>query len=361
MQIALTAALLLCLARSGHATPSNRDGKFVVVVNPKVCDGNGRSGVCLPYFYCGKYEGTVEGKCTLGLGECCVYQKSCGRSSFAVTTHFLSTDAQATEKGECAVALTKANDVCQLRLDLKTAELAPPDAEGVCQDQFLQVEGVSGVSPKICGTNSGQEIYLDVRADDGPFEVKVTNNVDSPDSEWDIEVEQIGCTSPDLAPAGCLQYIKGKTGEIQSFNYEDKPTDAKQPNGNTGTRHLQEDYSICVRQEPGYCSIKWAAAAGETHAFTLTGDLVGIPGILPPIFGSAINNLCPFTDHLVIAGGTAVAGGAETPASIFCGSEFPEEVVSDSFRVDVVTNDREGDDGDFDNRGFHLEYEQVKC
>ncbi|XP_063590155.1 uncharacterized protein LOC134767036 [Penaeus indicus] len=164
-----------------------------------------------------------------------------------------------------------------------------------------------------------------------------------------------------MAPAGCLQYIKGKTGEIQSFNYEDKPTDAKQPNGNTGTRHLQEDYSICVRQEPGYCSIKWTAAEGETHAFTLTGDLVGVPGILPPIFGSAINNLCPFTDHLVIAGGTAVAGGAETPASIFCGSEFPDEVVSDSFRVDVVTNGQEGDDSDFDNRGFHLEYEQVKC
>lgn len=357
MRIALIAALVLCLARSGRATPSNRDGKFVVVVNPKACDGNGRSGVCLPYFYCGKYEGTVEGKCTLGLGECCVYQKSCGSSSFAVTTHFLSTDAAATGKGECAVSLSKASDVCQLRLDLKTAELAPPDAEGVCQDQFLQVEGVSGVSPKICGTNSGQEIYLDVRADDGPFEVKVTNNVDSPDSEWDIEVEQIGCTSPDLAPAGCLQYIKGKTGEIQSFNYEDKPTEAKQPSGNTGTRHLQENYSICVRQEQGYCSIKWAAAMGETHAFTLTGDVVTFPGF----FASNINGGCPFTDHLVIAGSKVVAGGGETPASIFCGSKFPDEVVSESFRVDVVTNGQEADDSDLDNRGFHLEYEQVKC
>lgn len=52
---------------------------------------------------------------------------------------------------------------------------------------------------------------------------------------------------------------------------------------------------------------------------------------LPPSFSASnINGGCPFTDHLVIAGSKVVAGGGETPASIFCGSKFPDEVVSKS-------------------------------
>lgn len=44
----------------------------------------------------------------------------------------------------------------------------------------------------------------------------------------------------------------------------------------------------------------------------------------------------------MIAGGTVVAGGGETPASIFCGSEFPDEVVSKSPLADFTALD--GDD-----------------
>lgn len=61
---------------------------------------------------------------------------------------------------------------------------------------------------------------------------------------WEVKVTQIPFTQ--RAPAGCLQYHTGTKGFIQTMNFAD--------NG----RHLaNQEYSICMRQEKGMCTIAY--------------------------------------------------------------------------------------------------------
>ncbi|GLG93829.1 Uncharacterized protein GBIM_01168 [Gryllus bimaculatus] len=48
------------------------------------------------------------------------------------------------------------------------------------------------------------------------------------------------------APPNCLQYLQGVRGTLRSFNY----------NGGSYTNDL--NYAICIRKEPGYCSITYS-------------------------------------------------------------------------------------------------------
>ncbi len=66
-----------------------------------------------------------------------------------------------------------------------------------------------------------------------------------------------------LAPSGCLQYFTALLGSVKSFNFD-------------GMIHLaNQRYSICVRMEPGFCTIEWSPAVDENdniieHAFSVS-------------------------------------------------------------------------------------------
>ena len=49
-------------------------------------------------------------------------------------------------------------------------------------------------------------------------------------------------------PDGCLQWLEGVTGSVQSFNA-----------GGTGTHLAGQEYTVCVRRERSYCTICWSA------------------------------------------------------------------------------------------------------
>ncbi|XP_071553097.1 uncharacterized protein [Panulirus ornatus] len=331
-----------------------------LALTPRECEVSGKRGSCLPYFYCGPYGGSPMGMCTLGLGQCCVFDKTCGETSSSHVTYLTSQGDDATDTGTCSITVTKADEnICQLRLYMKELELSEPNADGVCVKQYLHVQGISGGAPRICGTNSGQHLYVDVRADTGPYKVGVVNMDNNPLSSWDIEVQQVPCDSDELAPTGCNQYFTELSGTVKSFNYGSKPSSKRHRNGNPGSRHLQETYTICVRQEPGYCSLKWTPAPGDEYAFTLTGNLIANPNLHISPFNVADDELCPFTDHLLIAGGRIPK--EDNPSTVFCGSRFPDSVTTNSFQIMLVANGQEVQDNDIDNRGFHLQYQQVQC
>ncbi|KAK8736504.1 hypothetical protein OTU49_005041 [Cherax quadricarinatus] len=288
-------------------------------------------------------------------------EKTCGGTSSARTSYFTSSSTTATNVGSCSLSISKSNNVCQLRLEMKKAELSEPDAEGACNDQYLEIQGTTGSHPRICGLNTGQHYYVDVSRDAGPFLVTVETIVANSASSWNIQVQQISCGSTDLAPTGCTQYYKSPSGQVKSFNYHTLASSRTHPStGLTGTRHLQETYRICVRQQSGYCNVKWTAAQGEDYAFTLTDNLNPdnqIPGF--PMFNSAVNEDCMFTDYLIIAEGTT--SGTDS-VNIICGSKFPDPYVrSKNFEVTVITNKVELTDDDIDNRGFHLNYVLEPC
>lgn len=59
---------------------------------------------------------------------------------------------------------------------------------------------------------------------------------------WEVRIIQVPFS--ERAPAGCLQYHTGVKGVVQTMNFAD--------NG----RHLaDQEYTICMRQEEGMCTI----------------------------------------------------------------------------------------------------------
>ena len=80
---------------------------------------------------------------------------------------------------------------------------------------------------------------------------------------WSIRVYQYECSSPVLAPVGCLQYFHAVTGVVESFNYKDDVSVVPGGSGLTGVNHLAKmDYSACVRMAAGYCGIRWSQYPG---------------------------------------------------------------------------------------------------
>ncbi|XP_045127657.1 uncharacterized protein LOC123514091 [Portunus trituberculatus] len=344
---------------------SHRDERILFASNPLVCDGDaGHQGACLPYFRCESYGGTVEGTCRV-VGQCCVVESSCGETSEARITYFTSkhylisdTNCGATISPSSSIA---ARDICQLHVTLEEMTLTEPNADGECDKQYLEVKGGKENSMKVCGVGNNQTLVVDVEGMEGPFKVSVTTLEENLDSEWEVKVVQVPCNSDDLAPSGCHQYVTGVTGEVKSFNYDTKESSRKHANDMPGSRHLQESYTICVRAENDYCGVKWTSpsdSSEDEYDFTLTGNLA--PAGMDPVFGSGLNEDCAFTDYLLITDASVV--GEEFPTTVLCGSHFPSPgLYSTSFEVRVVANDKEFEDEDIDNRGFHLLYEQQLC
>ena len=49
------------------------------------------------------------------------------------------------------------DNICQLRLDLETMNLAEPSSNSMCEEDTFTIVGTAGENPRvICGENSGQ-------------------------------------------------------------------------------------------------------------------------------------------------------------------------------------------------------------
>ena len=61
-------------------------------------------------------------------------------------------------------------------------------------------------------------VYVDVSENDGPYQLSVIRSA-SGSSRFRIKVTQVRKGDLLEAPANCLQYYQGPTGQISSFNY----------------------------------------------------------------------------------------------------------------------------------------------
>ena len=156
--------------------------------------------------------------------------------------------------------------------------------QGECADNFFIVSGGSRVPP-ICGVNNRQHLIYSVTPDSGPSQLSIVLSLSASggsaasavgtsaaasgggiDAIWSIRVYQYECSSPVLAPVGCLQYFRSVTGVVQSFNYKDDIlSGTNSGSSTTGVNHLANmDYSACVRMDAGYCGIRWSQFPGES-------------------------------------------------------------------------------------------------
>jgi len=87
-------------------------------------------------------------------------QKTCGMSTSVNCTYFVNPNFPSgcsADAGKCSFTVWPCGDgICQLRLDFIEFNIAPPDANGNCNNDFFLVSGAASNVPKICGLNTGE-------------------------------------------------------------------------------------------------------------------------------------------------------------------------------------------------------------
>ncbi|XP_042869490.1 uncharacterized protein LOC122251539 [Penaeus japonicus] len=346
-----------------ESVAGERDEKFFVAIlkiSPDQCTTNDATrnlGTCLPTADCSSTGGVSSGSCAKGFGACCIAQRTCGESTSYNNTYFVNPGYTGSDTGTGACMLTVNrvnNNICQLRLDFLDLELEQPDADGNCNVDFLTVTGGTSTVPRICGSNTGQHMYVDVDPNGGALKVTVDRSAASTvNRSWNIKVTQIACDSQYRAPSGCLQYYTETSGYVESFNFDNAaPTDA------TGTRQIaNQDYGICVEMEDGYCGIIWErnSTIGD-NSFTVSGN---VPGTDPTLIGTAAagsTGAACTTDYVIIPGGV---DDNQNSVDRFCGLGFPNSVTS-TMKPFVLYVHTDADEAtDVANRGFNLQYRQI--
>jgi len=343
--------------------------------NDECTSSDSECGTCMTASECSGLKGYVSGSCAQGFGGCCVlYLDTCGGTISNNRTYIRNPGYSSTytTAGTCTWTLAKcATNICQMRLDFDVNSVSQPDSKGICNiDYFQGTPARTGrATPKICGENAGQHMYVDAGANSdssATFALVMTGNTAR---TWKFKVSMVECNSLQKPPAGCLQYHTGTTGTVRSFNYQDS----------TAYEHLQDQsYNTCIRQEKGYCKIGWKQSDDGPDTFK--------PGRGVPTTAAAFTSLnsqgCDTNaqaDFVIIPNGSdggaynsncaEPAGTAMPSIDKFCGGQLtciggsttPAEVISNvrPFSLGVYFNNVENAANN--NRGFKLNYRQVAC
>jgi len=211
---------------------------------------------------------------------------------------------------------------------------------GTCHvDTFGVSAPGSNAIPTICGTNTGEHMYVPASDDCNILSANIGSTSTSTTGSFAIKITQIPCDSPVLPPRGCLQYFYGSTsGVVQSFNYQGDSSGTQQ----TGKSQLlaNQHYNACIRTERTYCSICYwtptvitgfhmsvpnGQADAGTHGYDTDCGVLGIgDGIA--ITGSGWAQGGNY-DYITIPSGTcappspAIVSTGQ-PNDRYCGTEF---------------------------------------
>jgi len=339
MRLILISGILLSLYQGTLAAEENikrdRDGKllslFNIVTFPNdPCEADTKNGTCYTAEECSQKAGTNDGSCASGYGVCCTFTPGCGDTVSENNTYF---ESSGSEVGSCTVKICPCSDnICQLRLDFETFTLTGPStvetaeclsiagncvtgtgtysSASQCATDLFSVTNPGGLTPPaICGTNSGEHMYVDSSTACNDLNLLLgTSAVGTTlaTRSWSIRVTQLECTSDNLAPAGCTQYFFGDdSGTVKTYNYA----------GNN--YHLANQNQVqCIRREKGNCKICYAAVALTDFA----------------ISGAAANQMFVFADccsygaagagsgyDCVIIDGLSASTGKPLEFQNFCG------------------------------------------
>ncbi|XP_059098987.1 uncharacterized protein LOC131893073 [Tigriopus californicus] len=270
---------LICITSSdGRQAQVDRDGKllslFQIITFPNdPCIGNaGKNGTCYTPEECTAKGGSAAGTCAQGYGVCCSFTVNCGGTRSENCTYF---ESSGNEAGSCLATVCPCSDnICQLRLDFDQFVITGPSTDdtpvlttlagdtaaggqastlgGRCLTDTFSVSSPSGCAPpSICGTNSGEHMYVDASQACNDLMFVLGNQgigASIANRQWSIKVTQYSCDFKNLAPEGCTQYFFGSSTDIiQTYNF-----------GNG--RHLaDQNQNICIRRERGNCKICYTA------------------------------------------------------------------------------------------------------
>jgi len=277
--------------QAGEVSPNDREGKFFSVFqivkfkNEACTTDTGEMGTCYTESECSNAGGTASGSCASAFGTCCLFKATACGGEINQNNAYIESPAypSGVSMGMCMYSIKKCDsNVCQYRLDFEDVMLTGPNM-GECSNDTMMVSQVDGVSAAVvpmtlCGTLTGQHMYVTVKNSDP---AKITFDISSSTSmsRWKIKVTQIMCDDTDnLAPAGCVTYDMGDSGDIMSYNYD---------NGN-GELINNQKFCHCIKYTDNMCDISLSATSfdlGADDSLTFgnniqTGSAFGSSGVL---------------------------------------------------------------------------------
>merc|ERR1712117_520661 len=368
----------LCLffvASVAMAMPQNKKGKafslFSVVTFPNVeCTTTmtpAMKGTCVTQEECqntGNTVATASGNCASGFGVCCFRRITEPGAVTESLTHIESegfptpvaalTAAPVTPVTRAFPIMTDSS-ICAVKFDFINVQLsAAAAADGTCGDTLTVATPARGansagfVPGELCGVLTGQHVYVDVNTAGGAMAATINIDTDNTAGNrfWKILVQRIECNSPDLPPAGCLQYFTGLSGLITSFN------GARM--GNAHQMIQNQQYRACIKRGAGMCSVRYreAEAAGQIDSFGLgaagaganDGDFDGDSGVAAACNDNQFITVQPIGK---ICGGVLSSKDGEAKTGPVTSNEFGLTVTS----ADAVATQP--------GSGFNLIYNQV--
>ena len=137
--------------------------------------------------------------------------------------------------------------------------------------------------PIVCGRNTGHHMYIDAGSGNSPTSLTFITT-GSFERAFKMKITQIECGAVNRGVEGCLQYHTGVSGRVSSFNYIGNKhckglecfqfrdcftntgfhcflslLDHYLPEESEGLQLSNQEYSICVRHERGFCGISYTA------------------------------------------------------------------------------------------------------
>ncbi|XP_069685946.1 uncharacterized protein [Periplaneta americana] len=332
---------------------------IIQFANEPCMTAEGVNGTCYHHLECKSLGGVASGPCARGYGVCCYFERTCGETTRQNCSYFVNPGypAPISEMLACILQIEKtSSDISQIRLDFFMFELRGP-TNGTCiDDQFIVTgQNTNSIAPIICGINTGQHMYMDVDSTSGPLRLNMLTNGNNLPRSFRIKITQIKKGSPLEAPRNCLQYHRGVRGTIESFNYQ-----SVEANNLPVTPGYMNNlnYAICIRKEPGYCSITYTNTGpdGMGYPFQLTNvDQDGQPLFPPGQAGAEVFN-CP--DDYIVINGIRLCGERLNDASVqldFTRNYPVTDTSTGPYVIPVRTN------GNTNGRGFKIDYQQNSC
>ncbi|KAK2724432.1 hypothetical protein QYM36_001070, partial [Artemia franciscana] len=196
--------------------------------------------------------------CASGFGVCCTFLiQTCGTTTNKNCTYFQNPGYPSASVAplQCSLVVQKCSaDICQLRLDFQEFVISQPDSstfetmganfQGQCVTDSFTVSGGSNPIPVLCGTNTGQHMYVDMTTGGGSFTLSfslgASSEAESLERTWNVKISQLPCDAISNAPPQCLQYFTSTTGTLLSYNYQVEDAENTYMLSNT-------DYTICIR------------------------------------------------------------------------------------------------------------------
>merc|ERR1712012_11136 len=281
-------------------------------------------GICFSSTECTGKGGKADGNCAAGFGVCCTFELSACSSTVSNNLTYIQNPSYPTAyttTTECKYTIKPlSSDICQIRLDFDFFDLAETATTGACVDTFSVTSTSSRVYYKLCGTLTGQHMYVETARSTSNTEIAVTPGA-SPNGivKMRVKVTQIECYSTTKAPADCLQYYTALSDTVTSFNY---PT----------VIISEMMYTACVRQIEGFCGIVWAPTASSAAAPTsfVVDDTINGAAIAGAAAGDNFV-IIPGSTNVVYGGGRLSDSAADTTHAVVYSSGVP-------FRLTVNSN-----------------------